>query len=424
MKVIHVYPVPCEYAYPAYLDAGLDPDAFDTEIMCKTDLELRYLKGLREKGVDCTLLYPRRFRPGIKEFRHRAGYRIVRFPISFLERRKGSLSLGMLRYISREKPDLVHFHSIYQGGFFPVKMLEMVALTCASRKIPLFGWYHVGRLRHDGPARVPAIRALYAGLRAATLKTLAGISSINREELRRLFDPEASDYYGIDFSRIPHRLTPNTYDPSVFHPMDREEATAGAGLDPRYRYIVMVARLFPQKGLHHLLNVLPEIVAEFPDARLVVVGEFIEEAAEYARQIDGQIDSLNLRRYVLFKGRIEHDQGLVHYLNSADVFVLPTLKETFGGVNIEAMACGIPVISTDCGEIPNYLTGGVGRLVPKGDEAMLLQAVKDVLSGRFRADENERRRVLARYDYRTASGELLDWYNEILDHRKTGAAAG
>lgn len=72
MKILYIYPYSCEYAYPNYLNPKLDPDEFDQEIMCHTDLELRYLRGLTELGEECVLFYPRRFRLPIKEFKHRS----------------------------------------------------------------------------------------------------------------------------------------------------------------------------------------------------------------------------------------------------------------------------------------------------------------------------------------------------------------
>ncbi|MFC1462240.1 glycosyltransferase [Verrucomicrobiota bacterium] len=417
MRIIHVYPVPCEYSYPKYLDPHLDPDAFDSEVMCHTDLEVRYLRGLHELGEDCTLLYPRQNRPSIKEFSHRGGYRIVRFPISFFEGKRGPLALGMLRYIRDKQPDLVHFHGIYGGGYLPLKMFDLVSGLCQRRSIPFFGWYHVGSLVLPGRGRWPFARRFYRAVRIHSLRRCAGITSINSSELERLFNRDHADYYGVDFGGIPHCLTPNTYDSEVFSPVPRAEARARLGLSPDGQYMLMVARLFREKGLHHLLNLMPHLLGQFPNVRLLVVGEFIQGTEEYRGEVESQLGRLGLRDRITFVGRVEHGQELRDYYGSADVFVLPTLKETFGGVNIEAMACGAPVVSTTCGEIPRYVTKASGLVVEPGDEDALLEALRCVLSGRFQTDDVARERILAQYEYRSSAKRLRDWYRDILADR-------
>ena len=415
MRIIHVYPVPCEYAYPKYADPALSPDIFDTEVMCQTDLEVRYLKGLHEIGVDCTLLYPRENRPPIKTFTHRGGYRIVRFPISLFEGKRGPLTLGMLRYIKDNKPDLVHFHGIYGGGYLPLKMFDLVSQLCQREQIPFFGWYHVGMLVQPDRGRIPVVRSFLRAVRVKSLRRCAGITSINHLELDRLFNPDHSGYYGVDLSAIPHCLTPNTVDGSVFYPQPVEEARERLGLCLGKRYLLMVARLFREKGLHHLLNTLSVLRWEFPGIHLLVVGEYIQGSEDYQGEIEKQLDALGVRDCVTFVGRVEHGDNLRDYYNSADAFVLPTLKETFGGVNLEAMACGTPVVSTACGEIPYYLTEASGFIVEPGDEHDLLKSLTFVLSGEFEADDDKRKEILSRYEFRLATKKLKQWYEGIID---------
>lgn len=417
MKVLYIYPFSCEYSYPTYLNRDVDPDAFDKEIMCQTDLELRYLGGLTELGDECVLFYPRRFRLPIKEFEHRGGYRIVRFPIAFFGGRNGwEFPLAMLKHIKSEKPDLVHFVGIYGGKYIYVRFFDIVGQYCRSNGIPFFGWYHVGSFPWG--RRLPFLWYAARRICARTLRGCAGITSVNHEELSRLFDPGDPRYYGLDFSGIPYRLMSNTFDPQMFYSIPRDEALRKIHLDESKRYILMVARLLFEKGLHHLLNIMPNLILEFPNLHLLVIGEFIEGAQDYHKEIQEIIGDLNLKDRVTFLGRIEHQDGLVYYYNCAEACVLPSLKESFGAVNLEALACKTPVVSTACGEIPYYLTSGLGLVVPPGDEAELQKAICQVLSGRFVMDENERRTLFSRYDYRQAAASIRDWYQTILTERR------
>jgi glycosyltransferase involved in cell wall biosynthesis len=415
MKVLHLYPATCEYAYPKYLDQSLDPDAFDQEILCNTDLEVRYLKGLTELGVNCVFVYPRRFRLPSKEFTHRGGYRMVRVPVEFFEGHIGiELPFTMHNVILREKPDLVHMHGVFLAGsrFFNPDFFDLTAAFCRRHAIPFFGWHHVGEFPLGSRLPVLWLARKFSKMRA--IRSCAGITSINHMGLQRLFDPAFPGYYGLDFSTVPHLHTPNTYDPSVFYPIPRLEARRRCGLDPNAHYILMVSRLFYEKGLHFLLEIMPEILHRHPEARLLVIGDFIQGAEAYHQKINRMMRDLGLEQRVTILPRVEHHQGLVDFYNSADVFVLPTLRESFGAVNIEAMACGIPVISTDREEIPYYLTPATGLLVKEHDQHALLEAVDTVLSGRFHPDEARRKQILARYSYKEAAARLKEWYEEIL----------
>lgn len=413
LRVIHLYPYPYESYYPRYLDRALPPDEFDETIACCTDLEVRYLAGMHALGDRCTLLYPRRFGLPEKSFTHRRGYEIRRFPITWFEQpagiTRGGIMRGMLRYIAAQRPDVVHFQGLYVGGFFPFNMQFQTVRLCRRLGIPVHGWYHIGRFPPRA-GRVPAVRALYRAIRVWTLRRMAGIVSINHNELARLFDPASPEYYGINLGIVPHTQMANTYDPDLFHPTPRAEARARLGLAGDRHYLLMASRLFPEKGLHDLLATLPDLVRRFPRLELLVIGEFIEEAAAYRHEIERQIAELGLTGRVRFLGRIEHHQGLPLYYSAADLFVLPTYMDSFAAVNIEALACGTPVVSTDREEIPTYLKAGAGLVVPQRGVAELREAIAAVLSGGFQFDPAAVRRILAPYDYRQAGRRLHDWY--------------
>jgi exopolysaccharide biosynthesis WecB/TagA/CpsF family protein len=131
---------------------------------------------------------------------------------------------------------------------------------------------------------------------------------------------------------------------------------------------VFVGRLTAQKGVSHLLAAM-EMVLRRRSARLIVLGEGNDEA--------------ELRRYaqlhaiahaVAFVGFQENPLPWIRY---ADALVSPSRYEGFGNVIVEALACGTPVIATDCphGPAEILLSGRLGRLVPIGDEAALADAM-------------------------------------------------
>jgi glycosyltransferase involved in cell wall biosynthesis len=126
------------------------------------------------------------------------------------------------------------------------------------------------------------------------------------------------------------------------------------------RSVVYVGGFGPHKNLGALIEVFARIarLPEFQDVRLVMVGEFRQEAfhSEFAA-LRRQVDSLGLAERVVFTGYLS-DEDLVVLLNLATVLVLPSLLEGFGLPAVEAAACGCPVIATIASPLPGLLGEG------------------------------------------------------------------
>jgi rhamnosyl/mannosyltransferase len=142
-----------------------------------------------------------------------------------------------------------------------------------------------------------------------------------------------------------------------------------------------VGRLRHYKGLHVLLDALPQI-----DAHLLVIGSGMMEA-EWRRQAE----AAGLRDKVTFWGdRPDADKIAAYY--AADLFVLPSTNraEAFGIVLVEAMACGLPLVSTELGTGTSFVNQHeeTGLVVPPDDAPALAAAINRLLQ-----DEALRRRM-------------------------------
>lgn len=104
--------------------------------------------------------------------------------------------------------------------------------------------------------------------------------------------------------------------------------------------VITAGRLMEQKGHWHLIRAFKEVVKAIPDARLLILGQGEKEA--YLTEL---IDGLNLESSVKLMG---YQKNPYYYLAKSDVFVFSSLFEGFGNILLEAMACGLPIISTDC----------------------------------------------------------------------------
>lgn len=166
----------------------------------------------------------------------------------------------------------------------------------------------------------------------------------------------------------PSSVVPYGIDLSLFYPDEstdlRRSLKLGASLVIGY-----MGRITKEKGLDTLIEALGLIVRRCPDidCKVLLVGSGNEENAlrEQARQ-------LRLEDRVIFSGPISHDKA-GEYLRCMDVFVLPSRttpawKEQFGRVIIEALACGIPVVGSDSGEIPHLIRRTNGGMVFKEGE--------------------------------------------------------
>jgi UDP-glucose:(heptosyl)LPS alpha-1,3-glucosyltransferase len=180
--------------------------------------------------------------------------------------------------------------------------------------------------------------------------------------------------------RAPIAVIPNGVDVARFRPATVEERAASRrelGLDPSAPVAIFIGHEFDRKGLPIALDAL----VRTPEVHLLVVGgtaEMIDRARTSA-------DQLGLADRVTFAGLLPDP---VRALASSDVLVLPSAYEANALVVLEALACGIPVVSTPVGAAPDLIVDGVNGYVIERDAADLarrLTAIRDAPTGSFRA---------------------------------------
>jgi glycosyltransferase involved in cell wall biosynthesis len=138
--------------------------------------------------------------------------------------------------------------------------------------------------------------------------------------------------------------------------------------------LLFVAAITPRKGLHVLIGAFRELLQEFPNLHLKVVGTW-DWAPEYVSEQRVACADLERDGAVEFTGSVSTEQILMEF-RSADIFVLPSLSESAPMVIAQAMAAGLPIVATKVGGIPEMIDDNVnGLLVPANSQDALYQVL-------------------------------------------------
>ena len=158
--------------------------------------------------------------------------------------------------------------------------------------------------------------------------------------------------------------------------------------------IITVSRLDPEKGTGVAIRSLPLLFEDYPGAELHVVGD--GRALAGLRRLAAE---LGVERRVVFHGQVGHDEVL-RQLRAADLFCLPTnASEGFPKAVLEALACGLPVITTRVSVLPHLLRGGCGALLDEASPAAVAEAVLACLDDPVRYRRMSERAVSTARDY-------------------------
>ncbi|MBU2602639.1 MAG: glycosyltransferase [Actinobacteria bacterium] len=213
--------------------------------------------------------------------------------------------------------------------------------------------------------------------------------------------------------RVAHkvRVIPFGIDPA---PLQADEGLAERSIELRERYgtplTLFVGRLVPYKGVDVLLEAFRHV-----PGTLAVVGE-----GPLRGRLEERAAVMGIGERVVFAGSLSFRDLVAHY-HAADVFVLPSVtpNEAFGLVQLEAHACGVPVVSTDLPTGVPFANshGETGLVVPPGDAVSLAAALGLLLEDeelRARLGAQARERQAKEFSLEAMTGRVLGYYEELL----------
>ena len=260
--------------------------------------------------------------------------------------------LPLLWRLQREGYNLIDAHFAYPDGYAATLLGRWLRLPAC---ITLRG-------SETPQSRNPVLRARIA----AALGRAAWVFAV-ADDLRRLG-------FSLGLAQAKSQVVGNGVDAERFVPMDRSDARARLGLPGNAQVLISVGGLVERKGFHRVMACLPELLSTHPDLYYLVVGGGSPEG-DMTAALKQQAAGLGLGERVRFLGPLPPDE-LKWPLSAADVFVLATSNEGWANVFLEAMACGLPVVTTDVGGNREVVCREeLGEVVSFGDQAALTAAL-------------------------------------------------
>lgn len=203
--------------------------------------------------------------------------------------------------------------------------------------------------------------------------------------------------------------------------------------------ILFVGRISPEKGVHVLIGAFQKAVAQFPHAKLLIVGPDAATPHDYLVGLGDEAMVRQLRRFyrrdksypqilremispemlsqISFVGPIPHDQ-MVSLYRGADILINPSLSEAFGMSLVEAMACELPVIASCIGGMKEIVVDNQSGMFfePDDEEALVEAILRLAKDGRLRQSmgASGKQRVLEKFTWQKISDTLLRYYTSLF----------
>jgi len=277
--------------------------------------------------------------------------------------------------------DLIHAHFTWPSGYIGVRLKEKYGKPVIITIHENGDWFdqEVG-MNH------PLINTAWSGADA--------LIRVNRKDVPVL------KHYNERVYSIPNGFSP------AFHPIDTAVARERLGLPGDVKIVFSLGNLIQRKGFNYLIDAMEQICNQRDDVLCFIGGAGPERGS-----LQGQIDRLHLGEKVKLLGSVPSDI-LPLWMNACDLFVLPSLSESFGVVQIEALACGKPVVSArNRGSEEVVISDEYGLLVEPADPEDLAEKILTALDRKW-----DREAILAyaeRYTWEKIAKEIMGVYAKL-----------
>lgn len=291
-------------------------------------------------------------------------------------------------------PEVIHAHWLFPAGH--------AAVALASE----WGVPSVVTAHGSDVHRYPAENRGVARLTRRTLRRADAVVAVCRA-LERQIDELAG-------GEVRTEVVYNGVDTDLFHPPaeGRRAARKRVGLPEAGTGICSVSRLVREKGICELMEAFRHVAQDRPELWLVLVGE-----GPLREEVRSAAVEHGLSHRVFLPGGVEHRE-VATWLRACDVFTLPSHAEGLPMVVLEAMACGLPVVASRVGGMPEVVDESVGSMVPPQNVDRLAKALSALLEDADRREEMGREaaaRVRKTFTWERSASSLTEIYRTALD---------
>ena len=334
-------------------------------------------EGLIARGHSVIIL-TRRSDKNLKKF-ERIGpipvYRLLPYGIGQCKK-WGLIFTGFPKLIRlRKQYDVIFVSGFRIIGLTAVLLSKLLGKRCilkADSRGEMSGEFFKKGLKRQGLSPTFLPFRVFLKLRNFILKKSDAFSAI-AEEI-------ASEFISANIPARKIYHIPNSVDTHRFYPVSVEQKSVlrkKLDLPATSRIVIYTGRLVSYKGLPLLLRVWQEIQKQHRDARLLLLGSGGLDIHNCEAELRTFVRSNGLAESVCFTGNV---QNVSEYLQASDIFSFPTESDAFPSSLVEAMSCGLPVVTTPVGAIKTIVTDKEnGVLIPPGDFQQLHRALDTLI---------------------------------------------
>lgn len=293
-------------------------------------------------------------------------------------------------------PDIIQAHSSMWGGLAAAWIKEKYG-------IPYVITEHRGRFTGKDPRATRLIRNWHVPLLQTAFGKANHIVTVSKPVQHGIL--QISPQSGTKMSVIP-----NMTDTRFFCPANTISPDKQTWEKPHPFTFICVSHLERNKGVDRLLQAFAILKEKIKHIRLIIGGDGPEK-----RKLKRLCSDLALNDVVFFAGHMER-RTLLHKLQTSHAFVLSSVFESFGVVLIEAMACGLPLISTRSGGPEEIINNDNGLLTAGNEPTMLASAMEAMISGYAGYDRQVIRQIAEeKYSQHVIAKQYIALYSTIID---------
>lgn len=270
----------------------------------------------------------------------------------------------LLSEFRQKRFDIIHAHTLFPSGWIGLKLAKKwdIPLVVTSHGSDLYRCLpKVNIVRHSRSYSRPVVKMVNSVL-ANAHAVIAVSEGYGRDVRARNATAKVV-------------VIPNDYRDDLFFPIDKNAARRAIGVATDRKIVLSVGNFVKEKGHTQLLNILPSLMQKHGNILLILIGR-----GDLYDQYTSIISRFGLFEHVLLVKQ-QSRKDLVNWYNAADVFAFPSFSEAFGIALVEAMACGLPVVASDCAGPASIIQHQKdGLLYPVGKQAVLQEALETILA--------------------------------------------